>query len=285
MTTLDGRRLIHVTTTDMSLALLLGPQLRAFAAQGIEVIGASAPGPFVDQLTSWGIEARAAPTCDPRGVPGETISWHCPSLNTLPAPPVRTSCTRTIPSPASMVDSRPGQPGVPGIVNTVHGLYAGTGGLAEPQGRRVRFGIRRFHMLPVEFFQNPEDLEVMRRLGVPAGKLEMLGNGVDLGHLRPFAFRRWRWDWARAELGVESGSIVVGTGRSPGLAEGIQRAVRCGSPDPQSSDRKSFSSSSVPRTWRRATPSAPTTSREAEALGNVVFTGPPWRRGAPLPRF
>ena len=29
-----GPKLIHVTTTDMSLELLLGPQLRAFAAAG-----------------------------------------------------------------------------------------------------------------------------------------------------------------------------------------------------------------------------------------------------------
>ena len=37
-------KVIHVTTTDMSLDLLLGPQLQAFAAAGYEVVGASAPG-------------------------------------------------------------------------------------------------------------------------------------------------------------------------------------------------------------------------------------------------
>ena len=36
-------RLVHLTTTDISLSLLLGPQLRAFAAAGYEVIGVSAP--------------------------------------------------------------------------------------------------------------------------------------------------------------------------------------------------------------------------------------------------
>ena len=48
-------RLVHVTTTDISLALLLGPQLRAFSAAGYEVIGVSAPGPFVPRLEEWGI--------------------------------------------------------------------------------------------------------------------------------------------------------------------------------------------------------------------------------------
>ena len=36
---------VHLTTTDISLELLLGPQLSAFAAAGYEVIGVSAPGP------------------------------------------------------------------------------------------------------------------------------------------------------------------------------------------------------------------------------------------------
>ena len=55
LSTLVGKKLVHVTTVDMSLALLLGPQLRAFAEAGMEVIGVSAPGPFVPQLESWGI--------------------------------------------------------------------------------------------------------------------------------------------------------------------------------------------------------------------------------------
>jgi len=61
---------VHVTTTDISLSLLLGPQLRAFAAAGYEVIGASAPGPHVADLTSWGIRheplANATRSMDPR---------------------------------------------------------------------------------------------------------------------------------------------------------------------------------------------------------------------------
>ena len=46
-------RLVHLTTADISLSLLLGPQLRAFATAGYEVIGISAPGPHVPELESW----------------------------------------------------------------------------------------------------------------------------------------------------------------------------------------------------------------------------------------
>ena len=47
---------IHVATTDMSLELLLGPQLSAFAGAGYRVAGASAPGPHVAALADRGIE-------------------------------------------------------------------------------------------------------------------------------------------------------------------------------------------------------------------------------------
>ncbi len=48
-------RVVHVTTTDMSLALLLGPQLAAYRCAGYEVLGVSAPGPFVAGLEADGI--------------------------------------------------------------------------------------------------------------------------------------------------------------------------------------------------------------------------------------
>ena len=48
--------LVHLTTVDMSLALLLLPQLVAFRDAGYEVIGVSAPGRYVGEL-----EAPIAP--------------------------------------------------------------------------------------------------------------------------------------------------------------------------------------------------------------------------------
>ena len=52
---LAGRRVVHLTTTDMSLALLLKRQLVAYAEAGMDVIGASADGPWVDELGAAGI--------------------------------------------------------------------------------------------------------------------------------------------------------------------------------------------------------------------------------------
>src|SRR4051794_14844926 len=49
------RRLVHVTTTDMSLELLLGPQLSAFSDAGYDVVGVSAPGRYVSAIEARGV--------------------------------------------------------------------------------------------------------------------------------------------------------------------------------------------------------------------------------------
>ncbi len=51
----DRPVLVHVTTSDMSLDWLLGPQLRAFDDAGYEVVGMSAPGDHVAALEASGI--------------------------------------------------------------------------------------------------------------------------------------------------------------------------------------------------------------------------------------
>ena len=52
---LRGKRVMHLTTVDVSLRYLLLPQLTAVTDRGGEVIGVSAPGPFVAELEAAGI--------------------------------------------------------------------------------------------------------------------------------------------------------------------------------------------------------------------------------------
>ena len=209
MSDLQGRRLIHVTTTDMSLALLLGPQLQAFAAEGMEVIGASAPGPFVDRLTDSGI------THVPLRHATRSVS---PGHDLMALPELERLFRRLRPDIVHTHNPKPGiygriaarAAGVPGVVNTVHGLYA-----APEDPRHLKAVVYAMERLAstcsqAELFQNPEDLEVMKRMGVPTSKLELLGNGVDLTRLRPSASSS-EVDRVRASLGVESTSIIVGT--------------------------------------------------------------------------
>jgi glycosyltransferase involved in cell wall biosynthesis len=209
MTELAGKRLMHVTTVDMSLVLLLGPQLRAFADAGMEVIGVSAPGPYVAQLDAWGIRHEPLRHAT-RSVAMGQDAMALAELWTL--------FRRTRPDIVHTHNPKPGlygrlaarAAGVPGVVNTVHGLYA-----SPDDSRTRRAGVYALERTAstcsgAELVQNEEDLAVLRRLRIPSRKLVLLGNGVDL-HRFHADDRSSRRRVARRSLGVEDGAVVVGT--------------------------------------------------------------------------
>jgi len=209
LSTLAGKRLVHVTTVDMSLVLLLGPQLRAFAEAGMEVIGVSAPGPFVPQLEAWGIRHEPLRHATRSAAVGQDVMalvelWQL--FRRLRPDIVHTHNPK--PGFYGRVAARAA--GVPGVVNTVHGLYA------SPEDRSSRravvYALERVASLcsGAELVQNPDDLRVLARLGVPSDKLVLLGNGVDLQRFRPEADEQRRRR-ARADLGVDVDAVVVGT--------------------------------------------------------------------------
>jgi glycosyltransferase involved in cell wall biosynthesis len=206
---LVGKRLVHVTTVDMSLVLLLGPQLRAFAEAGMEVVGVSAPGPYVSQLESWGIRHEPLRHATRSIAVGQDVLalvelWRL--FRRLNPDIVHTHNPK--PGLYGRVAARAA--GVPGIVNTVHGLYASPEDRASR--RAVVYALERAASLcsGAELVQNPEDFRVLARLGVPRHKLVLLGNGVDLQRFRPAANEQDRRQ-ARADLGVDDDAVVVGT--------------------------------------------------------------------------
>jgi glycosyltransferase involved in cell wall biosynthesis len=208
LSTLAGKKLVHVTTVDMSLVLLLGPQLRAFAEAGMEVIGVSAPGPFVPQLESWGIRhvpLRHATRSNAVGQDLMALVELCRLFRDLRPDIVHTHNPK--PGLYGRIAAR--AVGVPGILNTVHGLYA------SPEDRASRKAVvytleRAVSMCSgAELVQNPEDLRVLARLGVPSDKLVLLGNGIDLHRFgsEPSEAKRRQ---TRDQLGVDRDAVVVG---------------------------------------------------------------------------
>jgi glycosyltransferase involved in cell wall biosynthesis len=209
LNTLAGKKLVHVTTVDMSLVLLLGPQLRAFAEAGMEVIGVSAPGPFVPQLESWGIRHEPLQHATRSAAVGQDVMAFVELYRLF---------RRLMPDIVHTHNPKPGVYGrvaaraarVPGVVNTVHGLYASPeDGAAR---RAVVYALERAasQCSGAELVQNPEDLRVLDRLGVPSDKLVLLGNGVDLQRFHP-TFDQEQRRRARAALGVDAAAVVVGT--------------------------------------------------------------------------
>ena len=168
----------------MSLDLLLKPQLLAFAEAGFEVVGASAAGPYVADLEAAGIRhvplASATRSMDPRRdlqftrelyrlfrrERPDVVHTHNPKPGWFGRPAARAA-------------------GVPVVVNTVHGLYATPD---DPFMRRaVVYGLERVAAAcsDAELLQSAEDRPVLRRLGVPADRLTVLGNGIDLRRFGP----------------------------------------------------------------------------------------------------
>lgn len=202
-------RLVHLTTTDMSLDWLLRPQLEAFLDAGYEVIGMSAPGPHVAALEASGIRHVAVPS----------LTRAMSPLNDLRGlRELHREFRRLRPDVVHTHNPKPGvlgrlagrAAGVPVVVNTVHGLYA----LPEdPWAKRtIVYGLERLASTcsDAELLQSPEDLPVLRRLGVPHAKLSVLGNGIDLDRFAPQAADPGARSRLRGEWDVDDSTVVIG---------------------------------------------------------------------------
>lgn len=209
----DGRartRVVHMTTTDMSLDWLLGPQLLAFQAAGYEVIGMSAPGPHVASLEAMGIEHVAMANFTRSNDPTSDIKAFFDLVREL---------RRLRPDIVHTHNPKPGILGriaaritrVPLIVNTQHGLYA------QPDDRRRRrwpvYAVERFAAAfgDVELVQNSEDAATLvGRLKVPARRVRVLGNGVDLSRFDPASVAAPTRGRLRQEWGIADDEVVFG---------------------------------------------------------------------------
>lgn len=219
-------KVIHLTTTDMSLDWLLAPQLRAFSAAGFDVVGMSAPGPHVAHLESMGIRHVAVPALTRAPSAWGDVRALAQLVRLL---------RHERPDVLHTHNPKPGVLGriagrlarVPVVVNTQHGLYA------QPADRlRRRLPVYAAERVAAAFshaelVQNPEDARTLvDTLKVPAHKVAVLGNGIDL---QRFTGDRSARDRIRAEWGV--GDVVVAgvvgrLVREKGFAEILAAAAR-----------------------------------------------------------
>ena len=208
-------RLVHLTTTDMSLELLLGPQLSSFIAAGYEVVGISAPGDFVERVEARGVGYIPL---------SNATRSMAPHRDLLAVGELHALFRRLRPDIVHTHNPKPGLYGriaaraarVPVVLNTVHGLYALPGDSFTK--RAFVYGLERVASAcsDAELVQNPEDLKTLRTvLHEPASKLTLLGNGIDMSR-----FSRERFDQPeeaarirtriRSEWGASDDDVVVG---------------------------------------------------------------------------
>jgi glycosyltransferase involved in cell wall biosynthesis len=202
-------RLGHLTTVDMSLALLLATELQVDVEEGFDVYGISAPGPYVDDVESFGVTHVPIPSFTRawdlrRDAAAARELWS--TLRRLDLDVLHTHTPKA--GVLGRVLGRLAR--VPVVVNTCHGLWAG------PDDGAVRkafvYGLEGMaaRWSHAELFQNGDDRRTLR-WAVPAGRGRVVGNGVDLGRFRfdaaGRAALRAEWDVAHGEL------LVGGVGR------------------------------------------------------------------------
>lgn len=237
-------RVAHLTTVDMSLALLLRTELEVDVAAGFEVFGLSAPGEYVPEIEDLGVThvplnalTRSWDLARDAAAARELVA----TLRRLRLDVLHTHNPKT-----GVLGRILGRAvGVPVVVNTCHGLWIRPG---DPWPRRAfvlgaeSAAARASH---AELYQNATDHKTLAR-AVPAWRSRVVGNGTDLGRFHPDPEARTR---IRAELGVGDDEILVGgVGRrvaEKGIAEyeaaartlaGKARFVWIGPEDPDKPD-------------------------------------------------
>jgi glycosyltransferase involved in cell wall biosynthesis len=206
----DRVKVAHLTTVDMSLRYLVMPQLLAIKDAGAEVVGISAPGPWVPELEAAGI----------RHIPLESSTRRMNLLADLRAARELWHILRRerfdvlhthTPKPGFYGRVLGRLAGVPIVVNTVHGLYA-----TEDDHwlkRAVVYGLEAIasRFSHAELVVNSEDLELLHRLRIsPRTRSKLVGNGVDLARFNPARFDVEARRRIRQALGVENDQIAVG---------------------------------------------------------------------------
>jgi glycosyltransferase involved in cell wall biosynthesis len=284
------RVVVHVTTTDMSLDWLLAPQLVAFADAGYEVVGMSAAGPHVERLDELGIRHVPIEHFTRSSNPVDDIRSFVELLRRFRS--VRPDIVHTHnPKPGILGRIAARLTRTPLVVNTQHGMWA------QPTDRRRRrwpvYAAERIAAAfgDAELVQNPEDVATLTDvLRVPAERVQLLGNGIDLARFDPAAVDPSIRTALRAEWGVGDDEIVclvVGRlVREKGVVElleaaeqlaGTVRFVIVGPSDDDKSDAigdTDPSAAGVVFTGQR------TDMPECYSVGDIFVTAS-WREGFP----
>lgn len=216
-------RMAHLTTVDMSLALLLSTELEVDVAAGHTVFGISAPGPYVGRVTDLGVSHVSVPSLGRSWAPLADARAFVELIRTLR--PLNLDVLHTHTPKAGVLGRIAGRlAGVPVVVNTCHGLWA------RPEDRLLKrvlvYGAEALaiRFSDFELFQNAQDAHTLRHF-LKRGRWRLVGNGIDLQRFRPDPDGR---RMVRAELGIADDELLVGTigrrVREKGLAEFVDAA-------------------------------------------------------------
>jgi glycosyltransferase involved in cell wall biosynthesis/lipopolysaccharide/colanic/teichoic acid biosynthesis glycosyltransferase len=200
---------VHVTTADISLRYLLLNQLQAIRDAGYDVTGISSPGPDVAALEAQGIAHEAVPMT-------RRLTPFADLRSLLRLTRVMRRRRFTIvhthnPKPGLLGQLAARLAGVPIVVNTLHGFYFHDH--MRPAARRFFVAMERLaaRCSDLVLSQNEEDVATAIREGIiPAERIRLLGNGIDLRRFDPDRLNADSWMRTRSALGIDTEAPVVG---------------------------------------------------------------------------
>lgn len=203
-------KVAHITTIDMGLRFLLLNQMLYLQQQGYDVVGISAPGPYVPILEQAGI--RHVPVRATRRplAPLEDLKSFWDYYRVLRRERPTIVHTHN-PKPTLYAQIAARLAGIPIVVNTLHGYYFHDG--TQPAVRRAFVLVEKLaaRFADVILSQNTEDIETARREGIcPPEKIKPLGNGIDLDRFDPSRISPADRSRIRRSLGFSDEHLVVG---------------------------------------------------------------------------
>lgn len=211
-------RIAHLTTADISLALLLSTELSERVDEGHTVFGVSAPGRYVERIEALGVTHVPVMALSRSWGLAQDVRAFIELSRTIRSLDLDVLHTHN-PKTGVMGRIAGRLAGVPVVVNTCHGLWATPeDSLAK---RAFVYGLEGLaaRFSDFELFQNAQDERTLRRFLKP-GRRKVVGNGIDLERFRFDAEGR---DRLRTQWGVRDDEILVGTVgrrvREKGLAE------------------------------------------------------------------
>ena len=202
-------KVAHITTIDLSLRYLLLNQMRALEAAGYDVSGISADGPHVPTLEDAGIRHIAVPMTRRMAPLADLVSLV--RLYRVMRRERFTIVHTHTPKPNLIGQLAARAAGVPVVISTVHGYYFHDQMATLPRLALIaleKLAARCSHLI---LSQSREDVETAARVGIGApGRVELLGNGIDLARFDRAAIPAGLLAATRRELGIAEAAPVVG---------------------------------------------------------------------------
>lgn len=198
-------RLAHLTTVDMSLALLLGTELRADVEAGLSTYGISAAGDHLDQVAATGAEHVPLASLTRAWQPGKDLDAVRDLADALRS--LRLDVLHTHNPKTGVLGRLVGRAlRIPVVVNTCHGLWVKPGDRWAKRAAVLGAEAVAAQASHAELYQNVDDQRALAPY-VPGWRSRVVGNGVDLARFRREGQARVR---VRAELGIAPDELLVG---------------------------------------------------------------------------